>query len=234
MADSRMSKNNFFSINKAELYWSFALSIILLIISIFFGNIFQFISGYFVDGGQNANFGKALEHTNKLWFYPVLAYFVFVGCIMRAKNELDKKLREGILSRTEITKIIDKWSGIVDGIGTALPLIGAAVILFTIGLGKESQNLFLEFAVPFEIKSLFILAIARLFESAFDDLEIQYLGTVSESIPENIKDLRIDLPDSASIAEMNDLLSNLNETVQNMKDPKFEKTIESIMKITGK
>ena len=94
---------------------------------------------------------------------------------------MTRKLHDKDTSETEIIKTIEKWSGIVDGIGTALPLIGAAVILFTVGLGKEYQYLFLEFAVPFEIKSLFILAAAKLFESVFDDFEIQIQNLYDKS-----------------------------------------------------
>jgi hypothetical protein len=239
MAESRLYNKFNIPINK----WSFVPSLILLLISIVFGYIFQFIAGWFMDVGQYPNFTETLKYSDRLLLYPVFAYLVFLGCVWWVKNELDKKLMEGKLSETEITKIIDKWSGIVDGIGTALPLIGAAVILFTVGLGKgsESQNLFLKFAVPFEIKSLFILAIARLFESAFDGLEIQYLANVvdtqAKTVPEILQDLKIELinlPDTAALTEINKILLSWNDTVQNMKDTNFEKSLENIIKITGR
>ncbi len=156
--------------------------------------------------------------------------------LMWVKSTLDKRFNENNLTRNEISKIIDKWSGIVDGIGTALPLIGAAIILFTVGLGNEV--LFLHFAIPFEIKSLFILAIAKLIESAFDDMEIQYLKYAKDNINEgslnSSKIEFVNLPSGADIKEINDLLKNWNETVDKMKDPEFSKNLETIKKIVNK
>ena len=82
-------------------------------------------------------------------------------------------------SEASITRIIDRYSGIVDGIGTALPLLGAAILLISI---EKGPSIFLGFAVPFEIKSIIILAIAKLFDSVFDALALKY-----QEVQEEIK-----------------------------------------------
>ncbi|MEO8446996.1 MAG: hypothetical protein ABI528_05840 [bacterium] len=237
MEQSLESRKNEITLNKGEFFGSFAASLIVLIISIIFGNVF----GSFTKANQNANFINAVENFNGWWIYPVLFYAVFVFVIFWAKRTLDKKFHEGKLSNSEINKIIDKWSGVVDGIGTALPLIGAAVILFTVGLGQQSQDLFLEIAIPFEIKSLFILAIAKLFESAFDDLEIQYLryvpeelGIADNELAKNMKFELVNLPDNTDLNEIKTILINWNQTIDKMKDPEFKKSLESINKIIGR
>ncbi|MBK8553064.1 MAG: hypothetical protein IPL53_19175 [Ignavibacteria bacterium] len=112
---------------------------------------------------------------------------------------------------------------------------------FTVGLGKGSEDLFLNYAVPFEIKSLFILAIAKLFEFAFDELEIQYLGIAGDtdilSETQTLKEIKIEFlnfPDQAKINEINGVINNWNETIKSMKDEKFEKSLDNILKITGR
>lgn len=237
MVQSEDSRKSGITINKGDFLRSFIASLAVLIISIIFGNVF----GTFTKANQNANFAKAIENFNDWWVYPVLFYAVFVFLFVLAKVTLDRRFSSGTLSRNEITKIIDKWSGLVDGIGTALPLIGAAVILFTVGLGQQSQDLFLEIAIPFEIKSLFILAIAKLFESAFDDLEIQYLRYAEEDPVaagmESMREMKVELinlPNHEDLIEIKNILSNWNETIDKMKDPEFKKSLDAVTKIIGR
>ena len=154
-----------------SLLYSALPSIIVIIISIFFDSIYQSAINK-ISGGEGLVITQDIVAIN-LWWYPVLVFMVFILCLIWAVKVVAGKIEDRHPSETEVIKTIEKWSGLVDGIGTALPLIGAAVILFTIGLGKENQKLFLEIAVPFEIKSLFILASAKLFESVFDEYEIQ-------------------------------------------------------------
>ncbi|MEO8664684.1 MAG: hypothetical protein ABI462_04230 [Ignavibacteria bacterium] len=242
MTNTETSYSRNGSFDRTALYKSLILSLLVLIGSIFFGNIFQIISGYLPKDQDIKNFSAAMEASNRLWLYPVVIYVVFLACLWGLKNILDRKFAQGSISGKELTKIVEKWSGIVDGIGTALPLIGAAVILFTVGLGKQYEDLFLKFAVPFEIKSLFILAIAKLFESAFDELEIQYLSRTFEddSIAEdiasgkNVKVEIVNLPDMATLEQLNSVITGWNMTVKEMKDPEFKKSLETILKITGK
>lgn len=210
-------------------------SFIVLLITISFDYIYQLISSTALP--------DSIQEVKSLWLYPTLVYILFITCFIWSKKIVLEKLKENDSSETEIIKIIEKWSGIVDGIGTALPLIGAAVILFTVGLGlgKDYQGLFLNFAVPFEIKSLLILATAKLFESVFDEFEIQiqkmYDFTNGKAEPHLVKDTKIEfinVPDKQTLKDINDTISSWNGTIANMKDPKFEENLNKILKITGK
>jgi len=99
--------------------------------------------------------------------------------IAYAPLEIMKEMQLNGASEASITRIIDRYSGIVDGIGTALPLLGAAILLISI---EKGPAIFLGFAVPFEIKSIIILAIAKLFDSVFDALALKY-----QEVQEEIK-----------------------------------------------
>ena len=83
-----------------------------------------------------------------LWGYPIIVFGIFIFFAWMAnktiRKEIYKKDNEDS-DESEITRIVDKYSGIVDGIGTALPLIGAALILFVVGLGEEVDYIFLGF-----------------------------------------------------------------------------------------
>lgn len=213
-------------------------SLIILIISIYFDTLYQKVLNN-VIGDNKLQLNNGVEAFN-LWFYPIIVYMIFVGCLLWLIRIINNNLRENRSSESEIVKTIDKWSGTVDSIGTALPLIGAAVILFTVGLGKENQKLFFEFAIPFEIKSLFILAIAKLFESVFDEFEIQVQkiydsinGKESSKIPQDVKIEFVNF-DQQTLNEVNDTIAAWNETVRDMKDPVFESNLQKILKITGK
>ena len=108
------------------------------------------------------------------YIFPLVVYGVFIWMAIKANNELrnDKELTEA-----KITLKVDKYSGIVDGIGTALPLIGAALLLYY-AVKPNSSEIFYGFAAPLEIKSIFLLASAKLFESMFDSLAERYLTIV--------------------------------------------------------
>ena len=101
-------------------------------------------------------------------------------------------------------------------------------------------GLFLSFAVPFEIKSLLILATAKLFESIFDEFEIQIQknldsnGIVSgNQIPRDVKIEFVNF-DQQTLNDLNNTIAVWNETVKEMKDPVFESNLQKILKITGK
>lgn len=208
-------------------------SFVVLIITVFFDNIYEIIS--------NTVLPESIGEVKSLWLYPTAVYFLFIVIFIWAMKIVFEKLKDNSSTETEIIKIIEKYSGIVDGIGTALPLIGAAVILFTVGLGlaEEYQGLFLTFAVPFEIKSLLILAFAKLFESVFDEFEIQIQKLYDSSgrehqIPKDTKIEFKNLPDKETLADINNTISSWNEVLENMKDPKLEENLNKILKITGK
>jgi len=107
----------------------------------------------------------------QFWWLPVVMYILFVLCAFLANRSLKKEVSTKGASEHIISRIIERFSGIVDGLGTALPLLGAAILLLSI---KEGPTLFLGFSVPFEIKSIIILAIARLFNSVFETQALRY------------------------------------------------------------
>lgn len=142
----------------------------------FIGNIFNSIAE-FVSPGQPVT-GSDI-HPIALWWFPFLVFVVFIVCAIRANASIMKEMQLNGASEASITRIIDRYSGIVDGIGTALPLLGAAILLISI---EKGPAIFLGFAVPFEIKSIIILAIAKLFDSVFDALALKY-----QEVQEEIK-----------------------------------------------
>jgi hypothetical protein len=207
-------------------------SFIVLIVTIFFDYVYEMISSSVLP--------DSIREVKSLWLYPTIVYIVFILCFIWSKKIVLDKVQKNNTSKTEVIKIIEKWSGIVDGIGTALPLVGAAVILFTVGLGKDYQGLFLNFAVPFEIKSLLILAFAKLFESVFDEFEVQIqemYDRVEDSESLILKDTKIEfknLPDKQTLIDINNTISSWNEVITNLKDPKLEENLNKILKITGR
>ncbi|UCH66620.1 MAG: hypothetical protein JSW63_05690, partial [Ignavibacterium sp.] len=84
------------------------------------------------------------------WWLPVISYALFLFISYLAYS----KLRVEII-RTPATETIDRLIqgaiSVIDSIATALPLIGAAILLVSIRLGEE---VFLGISVPFEIKAL--------------------------------------------------------------------------------
>jgi uncharacterized protein YaaR (DUF327 family) len=88
--------------------------------------------------------------------------------------------------RTPATETIDRLisaaTSVIDSIATALPLIGAAILLVSIRLGEE---VFLGISIPFEIKALIVLAIGKLFEPVLDQLGVEFQNVVN-----HVKDIR--------------------------------------------
>ena len=207
-------------------------SILVFLITLFFDPVYQLLAGIVLP--------ESVKGVKSLWLYPTSVYLLFIVLFFVCRKIVFEKINRENPSETEIVKVIEKWSGIVDGIGTALPLIGAAVILFTVGLGKDYQDLFLSFAVPFEIKSLLILATAKLFESVFDEFEIQIQKNYDRNkvvsgsqIPKDVKIEFVNF-DQQTLNDVNNTIAAWSETVRDMKDPVFESNLEKILKITGK
>jgi len=175
----RINSERFKTIIKAGLP-SFLLVILSFFIGIsdlpLVGNIFNNLANYISPG-------QVLSNTEiqpvSLWWFPFVVYIIFVVCAMRANSSIKREIELNGASEASITRIIDRYSGIVDGIGTALPLLGAAILLISI---EKGPAIFLGFAVPFEIKSIIILAIAKLFDSVFDALALKY-----QEVQEEIK-----------------------------------------------
>lgn len=83
---------------------------------------------------------------------PIVLAIVFWYLSQRAYGTLKIEVIKGDSSDSEITRIIDKYSGVVDAIGTAMPLGGAAILIGVVGSGVsnvEFNKYFTGFAVPF-------------------------------------------------------------------------------------
>ena len=106
-----------------------------------------------------------------LWWMPLLVYGIFILCAELSYRRLLKEVSTKGVSQEIIERITNRYASIVDGLGTALPLLGAAILLISI---KEGPVIFLGFSVPFEIKSIVILAIAKLFEIVFDSQGLKF------------------------------------------------------------
>ncbi len=139
-----------------------------------FGHVAANFSTWLFPGMPPVN--QALEPI-QLWYYPVLVYALFLFFAVRANTTLKHEVLTKGASEGIITKVIEKYGGLIDSIGTALPLLGAALLLVSIKLGPQ---LFLGFSVPFEIKSIIILAIAKLFTSVFEAQGLRYQKIVEE------------------------------------------------------
>lgn len=151
-------------------------SFILLIVSFFIdvssvpflGNIANNLAKWLFPGTELLNTGVT---PIQFWWLPVVSYLVFIFCAFLSNKSLKKEIALRGASEGGISRIIDRYSGIVDAIGTALPLLGAAILLLSI---KEGPTIFLGFSVPFEIKSIVVLAIAKLFDAVFDAQALKY------------------------------------------------------------
>jgi len=138
----------------------------------------------------------------KFWWLPVGAYALFIFIAYLAYS----KLRIEII-RTPATETIDRLIGgatsVIDSISTALPLIGAAILLVSISLGEE---IFLGISVPFEIKALIVLAIGKLFEPVLDQLGVEFQNVVN-----HVKDIRDKYFSRIQIESSKSLMNQLNQ-----------------------
>lgn len=104
------------------------------------------------------------------WWLPLVVYAFFILIAFLAFNKLKVEVSKTPASET-IDRIINSYQSIIDSVSTALPLIGAALLLISVNLGKE---MFQGLSVPFEIKALIILAIGKLFEPVLDQLGLEF------------------------------------------------------------
>jgi hypothetical protein len=117
----------------------------------------------------------------QFWWLPFAAFALFMVFAWTSNLSLKKQITLKGPSSEIITRIVDNYSGLVDSIATAMPLLGAAILLLSTQLGKD---VFLGFSVPFEIKSIVILAIGKLFGSVFETQGLQY-----QAITEDVKEI---------------------------------------------
>ncbi len=106
----------------------------------------------------------------QFWWLPVAAFALFMLIAFKTYNDLRKLVLDDT-PHENTERVISSAMSLVDGIATALPLIGAAILLVSIKLGPE---IFLGISVPFEIKALIVLAIAKLFEPVLDTMGEQF------------------------------------------------------------
>jgi hypothetical protein len=109
------------------------------------------------------------------WWLPVMVYGLFVFLSFLAYNKLRLEIVRTPASET-IDRVISSYTSVIDSISTALPLIGAAILLISIQLGEE---VFLGLSVPFEVKALIVLALGKLFEPVLDQLGVEFQNVVN-------------------------------------------------------
>jgi hypothetical protein len=136
------------------------------------------------------------------WWLPVIAYalFIFISYLAYSKLRIE-------IIRTPATETIDRLIGgatsVIDSIATALPLIGAAILLVSIRLGEE---VFLGISVPFEIKALIVLAIGKLFEPVLDQIGLDF-----QNVANHVKDLKEKYFSRIQIESSKSLMKQLNQ-----------------------
>ncbi len=109
------------------------------------------------------------------WWLPIVVYVLYIFLAYLAFNKLKAEVIRTPASET-IDRIITSYTSVTDSISTALPLIGAAILLLSIRMG---QDIFLGLSVPFEIKALIILALGKLFEPILDQMGIEFQNIVN-------------------------------------------------------
>jgi len=137
------------------------------------------------------------------WWLPVAAYALFVFIAYLAYNRLKVEIIRTPASET-IDRIIEASMSVIDSIATALPLIGAAILLVSIKLGEE---IFLGLSVPFEIKALIVLAIGKLFEPVLDQLGVDFQNVVN-----HVKDIRDKYFSRIQIESSKSLMKQFNQS----------------------
>ncbi len=112
------------------------------------------------------------------WWLPVVVYALFLFLSYLAYNKLRLEIIRTPASET-IDRVVSSYTSVIDSIATALPLIGAAILLISIQLGEE---VFLGLSVPFEVKALIVLALGKLFEPVLDQLGVEFQNVVNHVV----------------------------------------------------
>ena len=113
----------------------------------------------------------------QFWWLPLVSYLFFISIAIKEYRGLFSHVR-ATTPRENIDRIISSSISLIDGYATALPLIGAAFLLVSIKLGPE---IFLGLSVPFEIKALIVLAIAKLFEPVLDYIGVKFQKVINKA-----------------------------------------------------
>ncbi len=109
------------------------------------------------------------------WWLPLAVYILYFFLAYLAFNKLKIEVVRNPASET-IDRIMTSYTSVIDSISTALPLIGAAILLLSIRMGEA---VFLGLSVPFEIKALIVLALGKLFEPILDQMGIEFQNVVN-------------------------------------------------------
>lgn len=157
---------------------SFLLLLLSIVVDVsyvpFLGRVANNLASWAFPGSQLTN--QAVE-PKQLWWLPFVAYILFILFAYLSNRSLKKQIATKGSAEDIITRIIESYSGLVDAIATAMPLLGAAILLISI---KEGPTIFLGFSVPFEVKSILILAIGKLFGSVFEIQGLQFQAITEE------------------------------------------------------
>jgi len=136
------------------------------------GNVTMEIAGYLYPSWQPAT---QIVEPMQFWWLPLLSYAFFMAIAVKEYRGLFAHVKV-TTPRENIDRIISSSISLIDGYATALPLIGAAFLLVSVKLGPE---IFLGLAVPFEIKALVVLAIAKLFEPVLDYIGVKFQKVIN-------------------------------------------------------
>lgn len=164
-----------------------------------------------VLGNISANIAKSLFPTWQpatdtvvpytFWWLPIVVYAFFAFMAYLTYNKLLIEVNRTPASET-IDRIISSYTSVIDSIATALPLLGAAILLLSIKLGEE---VFVGLSVPFEIKALIVLALGKLFEPVLDQLGLEFQRVVS-----HVQDMREKYFSQVQIENAKNLLEHRN------------------------
>jgi hypothetical protein len=136
------------------------------------------------------------------WWLPVVTYALFMFFAFLAYSKLKLEIIRTPVSAT-IDRVIGSYNSVIDSIATALPLIGAAILLISIKLGEE---VFLGLSVPFEVKALIVLAIGKLFEPVLDQLGMEF-----QAIVNHVSDIRDKYFSRIQVENSKNILKQLNQ-----------------------
>lgn len=137
----------------------------------------------------------------QFWWLPLISYLFFLSIAVKEYKGLFSHVRS-TTPRENIDRIISSSISLIDGYATALPLIGAAFLLVSIKLGPE---IFLGLSVPFEIKALIVLAIAKLFEPVLD-----YIGVKFQKVINVASDFQEQYYQKLQVKQTNELIEILS------------------------
>ena len=139
----------------------------------------------------------------QFWWLPLVSYIFFITIAIKEYKGLFSHVRS-TTPRENIDRIISSSMSLIDGYSTALPLIGAAFLLVSIKLGPE---IFLGLSVPFEIKALIVLAIAKLFEPVLD-----YIGVKFQKIINQVTDYQEQYYQKAQLNKTDEMIQLLSKS----------------------